>query len=967
MENLLDHTTLTGSTSREDERKMQPDLNLKIELSNLLSAERVLTRPLDRYAYANDASYFRLVPQAVVKPASINEICSLFQFSQQNHIPITFRAAGTSLSGQSVSNGILVALAHHWGNIQVEGGGARVRAQPGVVGADINNRLKPYGRRMGPDPASIDAAMLGGILANNSSGMCCGVAENAYHTIHSLTLVLPNGLVLDTAALDAAVRLQEGAPDIANGLLELRLRLLSDAALAERVRVRYQTKNTDGYSLNALLDFDNPIDILTHLMIGSEGTLGFIAEAVLNTLPNYTRKYTGQLYFRNIQDAARAIAPLRDSGARAAEIMERAALRSVENLAGAPAILRQLPDSAAAILVEYQGITAEDIASLRRISERTMKELRLLHDPEFTEDPAIQANLWKLRKGLFPTLGAMRPKGTSVMTEDVVFPIPRLAEAVTDLQSRFHTHGYEDAIIFGHAKDGNLHFNFSCLLNTPEEIQRLERFLDDVLIMVREKYDGALKGEHGTGRAVSPYLEAEWGPNGMSIMRDIKSLFDPSGMLNPDVIINPDPRAHVSNIKDMPTVEDEVDKCIECGFCEPRCPSRRLTLTPRQRIVIRREIARQRKSSADTPLLASLLEDFNYSGLETCAVDGLCASACPVNINTGDLTKHLRAGLVTPRGDKTAVWLSEHFMGVEKTLAFGIQLAHAAESVVGAKAIIGLTRFGEKLTGLTLPKWNTAVPHVPTRLPATRQAKADFIYFPSCISRRMGVPKPGMASLAETLVTVAKRAGVSLWIPQDVDGNCCGMPFGSKGYTAAYQATRQRTLERFWEWSEHGRLPIVIDTTSCTYTLRQYSGNLSGLTPEERPIFENLTLLDGLELMHDVLLPKLELHPVADAVVLHPNCSCRKLNLQDKMIAIASRCAKTATVPLNLDCCAFAGDRGLLFPELTASATSLESAEVNTRPYDGYYSSNITCEMGMTLATRHNYHSIVYLLEQASR
>jgi D-lactate dehydrogenase len=962
-------------------------------LSEFIPSSRVHTRLIDRVAYANDASYFRLVPQAVVQPASIGEIQSLFRFTREHRIPMTFRAAGTSLSGQAVSDGILVDISKDWGQYSVEDDGRLIRTQPGIIGAFLNNVLKPYGRRIGPDPASIDACMMGGILANNSSGMCCGVTENAYRTIHSMTMVLPNGLVLNTADPDAAAQLHDGAPDIERGLFDLRNRILQSPSpqnggagrqresLPDRIRRRYQQKNNNGYLLNAFLDFETPLDILTHLMIGSEGTLGFISEAVLHTLPDYPRRYTGQLYFRTLQHAAEAIHPLAQSGARAAEIMDRPSLRSVEALPGAPALLAELPDTAAAILVEYQGQTADDIAIFRNAAAQLFPSLKLLHEAEFTDDPLHRAHFWKLRKGIIPSVGARRPPATTLLCEDVVFPVASLADGITDLQYLFAEHGYPEGVVFGHARDGNLHFLLSQSFNTEAEISRFAAFMDDLVRLVSGKYDGALKAEHGTGRNTAPFVAAEWGDEAYAIMRDLKSLLDPDGMLNPGVVINDDPRAHVTHVKTMAPVAPEVDKCIECGFCEPKCPSRRLTLTPRQRIVVQREIARLHSAQAAVPgglgptsSVNELLADYTYAGIETCAADGLCATACPVGINTGDYVKGLRASSV--KNEKAALWIADHFALAEKAVGWSVRAGHVVERRFGVRGVRGLSRVAQGLTGRALPKWNASIPYAP-RMRTEWGAGADegsqtFIYFPSCISRQLGQPNSPIRnspitdhpSLPATLLTLAERAGLSVSIPPDVEGTCCGMPFASKGYPEAYRAMLHRALQRFWHWSESGRCPIVIDTTSCTHTLRICGDDLSA---QDQELWQKLTILDGLEFLHDELLPHLDIGPVDDDVVLHPNCSARKLDLDGKMLAIAQTCARSATVPLNLGCCGMAGDRGLLFPELTASATEKEAAEVLAADYGGYYSSNITCEIGMSEATGKHYTSIVYLVERASR
>jgi D-lactate dehydrogenase len=952
---------MRGDAPRDPTMLPEP---LRTSLVDLLGSDRVLTRPIDLAAFASDASVYRMVPCAVVRPATAGQVRALFGLCRTHRVPLTFRTAGTSLSGQAVTDGILVDLSRDWRGVEVLDGGRRVRAQPGAVGAAVNARLRPFGAKIGPDPASIQACMMGGILANNSSGMCCGVALNAYHTVDSLVLLLPSGTLLDTSRPDADDELASREPALHAGLSALRREVEGDDALRERIRARYLGKNTTGYSLNAFVDFERPIDILRNLAIGSEGTLAFIASATLRTVPDRPVKYAGLLLFPGIAAACDAIVPLRDAGAAALEVMDRAALRSVERQDGIPPEIRELPDGAAGLLVEFQAEAEADRPAMAVRAAHAVARLDLLAPPRFSHDAVEQAALWKVRQGMYPSVGAARQRGTAAIIEDVAFPVERLADAVVDLRALLDRHGYDDAIVFGHAKDGNLHFVLCQSFNDEAQVARYARFMDDMVRLVVGKYDGALKAEHGTGRNMAPFVETEWGAEAYSVMRRVKALADPEGVLNPGVLISTDPRAHLAHLKTLPEVDDEIDKCIECGYCESRCPSRDLTLTPRQRIVLRRELARL-ALGAPGPASTAIEVDLPYAALDTCAVDGLCATACPVSIDTGQLTKRLRASRHGAFARWAAGWVARNFGLVEWAVRNGLRAAGALSSIGGGPVIAGLSCL-PRLAGLGTPAWLAPMPGPAAPIRPGRPTAASAVYFPSCLSRTMGhLPgEPRELSLADALVRLAARAGQPVLVPPGAAGHCCGVPFSSKGYADAHAAAVNRTIESFWTWSEEGRLPIVVDTSPCTYGLKTCR---TALTAANQGRFDRLTILDGLQFVSERLLPRLEIVRRRATVVLHPVCSVVKMNLTPALERVAGACADRVVVPLDAGCCGFAGDRGWLVPELTASATAREAAEAAEAPADGWYSSSRTCEIGMARATGKVYRSYLYLIEWATR
>jgi D-lactate dehydrogenase len=915
----------------------------------------VRSRALDRLAAGHDASHYLLTPEAVVVPTSAAQVADLLRASAKQGVPLTFRSGGTSLSGQAVTDGILVDTRRHFRDIEVLDEGRRVRVQPGLTVRQVNMRLAPYKTKLGPDPASESACTIGGVVANNSSGMSCGTEFNTYQTLESAVLVLPSGTVIDTGQADADARLQHAEPEIHRGLLALRDQIRQNLYSVSTIKRLYSIKNTMGYGLNSFLDHDSAVEILSHLVIGSEGTLAFVAEATFRTIPVKGHVATGLLVFNDLREATRCLPSLVATGPSAVELLDATSLRVSQRDRQAADLLCSIDvRDHAAFLVEYQETSHEALAERVSGGADLFADLQLALPARLTEDVKARAGLWHVRKGLYAAVAANRPAGTSALLEDIAVPVAALLTVCENLVELFRRHDYEESVIFGHAKDGNIHFMLNERFDQAKQLDRYVAFTEDMVDLVLEN-GGTLKAEHGTGRVMAPFVRRQYGDELYSVMQEVKRLCDPQNILNPGVLLNEDPRSFVSHLKVAPTVEKEVDRCVECGYCEPVCPSQDLTLTPRQRIVLRRELA-DAQTAGDEALVRELEKDYRYDGVDTCAVDGMCQSACPVSIDTGDLIRRLRTESQGPL--KKVAWkiAAKHWGpitrvgGLVLSMAKNIPAPFAPKVTTAARALFGSETV--PLLGKDLPKGGIA------RKPRTSQ-NPQAVYFSSCMNSIFG-PAEASPGVRTAIVKLCGRTGLDVTIPEGIQDLCCGTPWKSKGMTAGYNEMRERVLPVLWEASRGGQLPIIVDGSSCTEGLK--------VMVDSAPMrFRGLRVVDAVTFVDEQIMPLLTVNSRIASLALHPTCSSTRLNINGPLTRLSQAVAHEVVIPDSWGCCGFAGDRGMLHPELTASATERETANLAERDFTAYASNNRTCEIGMTRATGHSYQHILELVEQATR
>ena len=924
--------------------------NFLNDILQFMPRKRVYTDELRTLAWGTDASFYRLIPQIVIITENEAEVQQIMKAASNHQLPVTFRAAGTSLAGQSVTDSILIVAGKGWENYTISPDASTIKVQPGIVGNHLNEILKPYGRMFTPDPASKNSAMVGGIIANNASGMNCGTHANSDKILRSVRLVFADGSILDTSDPDSRQRFARSHPLMMSEIRDIRDAIMADDDLVRRIRYKYSIKNVTGLNLLPFVTFTDPFDIISHCIVGSEGTLAFLSEATLKTEHLYSKSASAMVYFHDMAEASRCVVGLK-TGAPvfSCEMLDAKSLDAVHD---------DEHRGLTALLLDTKTDTDAELEENIEAIKEVLTKYELASEPIFSTDPAVTGHWWSLRSGIFPAVGGTRKPGTTVLIEDVAFHIADLPRATMALEQLLKDCGYDDACIYGHALEGNYHFIISQSFETPEEVARYRHLMEELEKLVIDRFDGSLKAEHGVGRNMAPFIEKEWGPMAWSYMRRIKDAFDPSCILNRGAVFNPDPNCFVENIKPLPVANPIIDKCIECGFCEVNCVSCGFTLSARQRIVIVREMARLRKLGTPEALarLHRLEKGYKYLGDKTCATDGLCSTSCPMSINTGDLTHYIREEHL-PKGSlgyKVGNLAANHFAAASEGLRLTLGLANVGHAVLGNK---GVNITGSFLHKLGLPLWTAALPkpYKPNSSLLTPHSSLDenvVVYFPSCMNRAMGVSeeKDGkVAPLVDTMVNLCRKAGYRVVFPEGMDKLCCGMIWESKGMPDIADRMTAELEAALIKASENGRYPVLCDQSPCLHRMRKH--------------IKSLKLYEPAEFINKILAPHLTFHKTDEPVAIHITCSTRLMGLGSELVELASRCSSNVTVPTEIGCCGFAGDKGFTVPELNKWALRKLRPIIEQKGIKAGYSNSRTCEVGLTYHSGVSYKSIAYLVD----
>ncbi|KPP98558.1 MAG: FAD/FMN dehdrogenase with 4Fe4S domain [Bacteroidetes bacterium HLUCCA01] len=681
----MDSTDLPAINARSESQVAQPDIHRDTLLRRL---------------YANDASMYEEQPEGVFFPQNGDDIRDLVKWCAVHRTPITARAAGTSLAGQTTGGGVVMDTSRHMSRIlEIRPAEGRATVQPGVIRDTLNREAAVHGLQFGPDTSTTNRCMLGGMIGNNSAGSFSLKHRTTREHVQTMRVVLSDGSLAEFGPLtNEELETRKQRKTLEGRIYREMLALLEankDAILDSYPHPDITRRNT-GYALDRLCEMEplnpggRPFN-MAELLCGSEGTLAMTVDADVRLVPLPKHKILLIGQYTTLREsmlatveAVKAVPPpavgetREDGELGAVELIDDIIIKATElNLEQSRNRFFIVGEPKAVLIMQLEGGDADKLVARAKALGEQLKADGLGYDYQIFTQPEDMHKVWELRKaGLGLLMGTWAESRTPEFIEDTsvrVEDLPAYIEEFEAIMRRYDTH----SVYYAHASVGELHLRPELNLTTREGFEKMKQIAVDVARLVK-KYRGSLSGEHGDGRVRAPYIELVLGTEMMPLLRQVKQIWDPNGIFNPGKIVDPKPMDADLRFypeEEIPTFNTVfhyrnegnfmalVDKCNGAGVCRKlaesggtMCPSYMATRdekdSTRGRANVFRQVFRGERYDAFS-------NDDLHDALSLCLSCKACKTECPANV---DMAK-MKAEFTQGRHDRAGAPLSYHFFG----------------------------------------------------------------------------------------------------------------------------------------------------------------------------------------------------------------------------------------------------------------------------------------------------------------
>jgi FAD/FMN-containing dehydrogenase/Fe-S oxidoreductase len=955
------------------------------ELRRRVSGE-VRFDAFSRILYSTDASIYQMEPVGVVIPRSVEDVVAVVEMARANGVPVLPRGGGTALAGQTVNHAVVVDFSKYLNQLlEVNREEQWARVRPGIVLEELNKQLLAHNLQYAPDPTTANRACVGGGIGNNTCGAHSVIYGKTLDHVKEVDAVLSDGSQSHFRSLEAhELETKLSAAGLESDIYRGMRRIARDNLTEIMARYPKIMRRVSGYNVDEFLD-DDPFN-LSRMVVGSEGTLCVVTEAKVNLVPRPAMTALSVLHFTGIVEASEATREVLKHAPSSVEVMDKILLdRSRESLGHSRGTAFIEGDPGALLVVEFYGESEAELTSKMNALKEDMARRRLGYACVNMLDQAAQASVWSLRRAGLGLLMSIRGDAKPLpFVEDTAVDPENLGEFVRRFDEIVRNHGTE-AAYYGHASVGCLHVRPLVSLKDSQGVATMVSIADEISDLVGE-FGGSLSGEHGDGIVRGVWTEKMFGPEIYQMFREIKSTFDPQGIMNPGKIIDCPPMTE--NLRFGPDYRsapfstrldfsldtgyaDAVEMCNGMGACRKldgsMCPSYMATREEEHSTRGRANLLRAALSGRLPE--GTITSERLFEAMDLCLACKACKAECDSGVDMAKLKYEFLDRYFKANGRPLR---NKVFAHINRVNRLGSKFAPfsnwAARSPLGklvAGKVFGVhsKRSLPPFTRETLPKWfNSRPKRDPPEFPLRKggiQGGRRVVLFNDTFMN-YNHPQVGRAA-----VDLLEAAGFSVEL---ANAGCCGRPMISKGLLDEAAAQARYNVDLLHAYAGQG-IPIVGCEPSCLLTLRdEYPEFLRD--EKSRVVAERAYMIEEfLMMLYDRGELELQFQDVPKKVLFHGHCHQKALAGTDSSMRALRLPPGYQVEAVNAGCCGMAGSFGYEREHYQISMAIGEQAlfpAVNTKGDDWEVAmTGVSCRQQIEQGTGRKARHLVEVLRDA--